>query len=199
MSSLRAPPRCSHPLAHLDERFLLMVPELFFCLSCCRDIKDALECRAEWLALSAPAATSGAEDVTKEVVDAACSGTFPWTDALAHSDGTAAADGMDGGNGPVVAQKHFAQRYRTAKARVDRTAEEQEYLKAEVARTHNFLRVRLEEIAARIQQLDAEEAADGVQSLLARGQRSLLLRARKRWELIKAEARMRIELPVPVV
>ena len=159
-----------------------------------RSITAKLETRAQWVQLSAAyAAAPGSAEATRpsdlpvlpaDLMQEVCNGRYPWVDAPpASSAAPATADA----NGSIAAQKHFARRYRSAKARADRTLEEQEYIKAEIACTHNFLNVRIGETKARLVELGG-----GAPTAFAMGQSALLRRTLTRWERIKAEADERI-------
>ena len=78
---------------------------------------------------------------------------FPW-DSIAVSAG-----GVNVGNGTASAQKHFGQRYHTAKNQLQRTEEEVEFLKNEVVRLFNWCEERKQLVNERSQLFESEIVA----------------------------------------
>lgn len=94
------------------------------------------------------------------------------------------------GNGSLAARVHYAQRYRTAVAHLDRTREEQGILKIEVIRTINWLEEGISAIERRLAALSELQAAGGslAQRCSAAGQAALLQRELRVLQQIAVDA-----------
>ena len=95
-------------------------------------------------------------------------GDFPWS---------------SGGSGSAIARAHFARRYRTAKALVERYEEEKVYLQVEIIRTLNWVEEQGAAVSNRLWALRAEPR----HSLAVSGQIVLLERRQKQLNIMGAD------------
>ena len=147
------------------------------------EVDDLLEVRASFLVL-------GTQDVPAPVdLDKVCGGEFPWvSDALGAAPGPSPAPPSD------AAKRHFGRRYRTFKAQLDRTEEEEAFLCMEKTRTLNWLEERLAAATAAGAAAEAEGRAaaqrnDALAERSSGGKAAMALRSAKRLELTLAFAR----------
>jgi hypothetical protein len=125
-----------------------------------RRVNDFLISWADWSVYKSDQARA---EITSEMVEDVMKGLFPWRPGGEAPSPASAAQGAVSPNGPPVAQRHFGKRYEMAKAQVDRTREEVEFLKIDMKRTIMYfgnivgkIRARLAELKELWQQLDGE-------------------------------------------
>ena len=98
-------------------------------------IRGLLDCYHTWEVKGTETARNA---MTEERLRQVCGGLFPWSSTSV------------GANGSPSAQKHFAQRYHTAKNQLQRTVEEVGMLKKEVVRVFNWCEERVKEVTEKI-------------------------------------------------
>ncbi|KAL4458333.1 hypothetical protein ABPG75_013198 [Micractinium tetrahymenae] len=132
-------------------------------------IQGLLAVRASWDAFPEACADGSAFD--DAAVEQACSGEFPW-----------ASNGI--GNGSPAAREHFARRYRTAKARVERYDKEAGYLQDETIRAANWAEEQAAAVSSRLAALRELQPGPGT---AAAGQICVLERQLKLLALLAAD------------
>ena len=178
----------------------------------CRNVKNLLAVLGTW---SVYGTSRTAPAVTEAHLAEVCAGMFPWQ------------VGSSLGNGTEAAQRHYAQRYRTAQNQLARTVEERVVLGNEVLLALNWLEERAAHVLQRaerqqraIADLDAAEAAAeaagagpevsvgnaaghasrctaAAQRALSTGKLALLQREADRLRLMHGDATWRLALYVP--
>lgn len=118
-------------------------------------IRELLAVRGSWEAYPNSATSSLGDDIVNQV----CNGEFPWTSA--------------GLSGSLAVSDHYARRYRTAKAHVDRGTEEISSLQLETIRAANWVEVRTAALETQLAVLRSGEATPR-----AAGRTALLMRER---------------------
>ncbi len=120
-------------------------------------------------------------EATEAVISNVKKGEFPW------------ANERDGDVADEAQQRLFGERYRTAKAQVDRAKEEVGYLKMEVVRLVNGVEERIQAVDKAVEvDLQAAAAAEAEgearKARVLKGRSELRLMDRARLEMIKEEA-----------
>jgi hypothetical protein len=93
-----------------------------------KNIEELLAVRESWLALQEQRSE---QPIPESRVRSVCEGDYPW-----------GAEGA-GSNGTASAQRHFAQRYRTARCQLQRSLEEHVFLRNEAVRVLNWAEERI--------------------------------------------------------
>lgn len=115
-----------------------------------KNIEDLLSVRETWIA----AKDRRTERIISDsFVREVCTGYFPW--AVENSIG----------NGTPVAQRHFAQRYRSATCQLKRSEEESVFLRLEIMRLYNWVEERNSELQSEL--TDKQQRLTALQDVLS--------------------------------
>lgn len=113
-----------------------------------KNIEELLAVRESWCAVQEQRSE---QSIPESRVRAVCTGDYPW-----GAEGAAS-------NGTTSAQRHFAQRYRTARCQLKRSEEEYTFLRGEVVRLINWAEERSAELNAELTETQGEVARiDGI-------------------------------------
>jgi len=100
-----------------------------------KNIEDLLSVRETWISVKDKRTETVISD---SFVREVCTGYFPWAVENSISNGTS------------VAQRHFAQRYRSATCQLNRSEEECVFLRLEILRLYNWVEERNSELQSEL-------------------------------------------------
>ena len=146
-------------------------------------IKELMSVIETWRIYGTPAV---AVPVGDGGLNAVCNGEFPWRVEAA----------ADVGNGGLPAQRHFGRRYRMFEAQLDRTREEEAFLKVEMERTFKWLEYRKAAVSAAMAalQIPPDDGNGETEPIcpLACGKLALLRRELSRLDVIAGDAERKL-------